>query len=87
MCALAYHTITQLATLSLGLTYYAVWMHDTCYSISMHSSVEGSLALDNDLAHQRAALAANMHRALLTAALAHVQHPLQESYFVFTPVR
>lgn len=45
----------------------------------MHSPIEAGLALNGDLAHKRAALAANMHRALLTAALAHVQHPLQRT--------
>ena len=43
----------------------------------MHGSVEGGLALDDDLVHQSAPLVAHMHRALLTAALAQVQHSLQ----------
>lgn len=42
----------------------------------MHTPVEARLALDENLAHQRAPMVADMHRALLTALLAHVQHTL-----------
>lgn len=76
-CALLDDAVTQFATVSITLRCSAVWVHDTCNSVSMHSPVEGGPALDDDLAQQRAPLVAHMHQALLTAALAHVQHPLQ----------
>lgn len=42
----------------------------------MHRPVEAGFALDQDLAQQRTPLAANVHCALLTVALTHVQHTL-----------
>lgn len=45
----------------------------------MHSPVKAGLALDENVAQQRGPLVANMHRALLTVVLAHVQHTLRST--------